>query len=76
MTETAPAKKSPSTKKWMAQADLPEEASTVKKMNGQSLLLSSDKMTHYFKEWTTENGALKKCLYRKLMLQIDPFSSS
>ena len=66
MTETAPAKKSPSTKKWMAQADLSEEASTVKKMNGQSLLLSSDKMTHYFKEWTTENGALKKMSLQKV----------
>ena len=45
---------------WMSQADPPKEASTVKKMNGRSLLLSSNKMTHYFKEWTTPSGVLKK----------------
>ena len=44
----------------MTRADPPNEASTVKKMNGWSLLLSSNKMTHYFKEWTTVCGALKK----------------
>ena len=56
---------------WMSQADPPKEASTVKKMNGRSLLLSSNKMTHYFKEWTTPSGVLKKiyCLYENLMLQ-------
>ena len=39
-----------------------------------SQLLSS----YNFKEWTTENGALKKihCLSKNLMLQIDPLSSS
>ena len=50
-------------KKWMAQGDPPKEVSTVKKMNGQSsllLLLSSNKMTYYFKEWTIRGGVLKK----------------
>ena len=54
----------------MAQADPPKEANTVRKMNGRSLLLSSNKTTLYFKEWTTATGALKKiyCLYKNLML--------
>ena len=58
----------------MAQADPPKEACTVKQMNGRSLLLSSSKMTHYFKEWTIASGVLKNisCLYKNLMLQIDP----
>ena len=43
----------------MAQADPTREASTVKKMNEQSLLFSSNKMTHYFKNWTTASGVLK-----------------
>ena len=43
----------------MAQADPTREASTVKKMNEQSLLCSSNKMTHYFKNWTTASGVLK-----------------
>ena len=78
MVPTAPLKKSPSMKEWMAQADPPKEASTVKKMNGQLLLLSSNKMTHYFKEWTTSSVILKKiyCLYKNLMLQIDPLNRS
>ena len=33
-------KKSPSMKEWMAQADPPKEASTIKKMNDRLLLLS------------------------------------
>ena len=37
-------------KDWMAQADTPKEANTVKKMNGQLQLLSSNKTTHYFNE--------------------------
>ena len=45
-----PGKKSPSMRKWMAQGDSAKEISTVKKMNGRSLLLSSNKMTQYFKE--------------------------
>ena len=38
---------------WMAQAAPLREASTVKKMNDRSLLLSLNKITHYFKKWTT-----------------------
>ena len=53
-------KKSLSMKKWMAQGDPPKEVSAVKKMNDRSLLLFSNKMAHYFKEWTTPGGALKK----------------
>ena len=51
---------------WMAQADPSKEASTVKKMNGRLLLLSSNKMTHYSREWATTSGVLKKiyCLYK------------
>ena len=33
-------------KEWIAQADPPKEARTVKKINGHSLLLSSNKMIH------------------------------
>ena len=40
---------------WMAQAAALREASTVKKMNDRSLLLSLNKITHYFKK----NGRLK-----------------
>ena len=44
-----------------AQADPPKEANTVKKLNGWSLLLSSNKTTLYFKEWATaSSSALKK----------------
>ena len=53
-------KKSPSMKKWMAQSDPPKEVNTIKKINGWSLLLSSNKMTHHFKERTTPGGVLKK----------------
>ena len=65
-------------KEWMAQADPQKEANTVKKKNGQSLLLSSNKTTLYFKEWTTASGALKKtfCLYKNLVLPIDPLNKS
>ena len=60
MTATAPLKKSLYMKKWLAQADPPKEANTIKNMNGRLLLLSSNKTTHYFKEWTTVSGVLKK----------------
>ena len=40
MAATAPLKKLPYIKEWMAQADPPKEANTVKKINGRSLLLS------------------------------------
>ena len=38
---------------WMAQAARLREASTVKKMNDQLLLFCLNKITHYFKKWTT-----------------------
>ena len=65
-------------KERVAQADPPKEASTVKKMNGRSLLLSSSQMTHYFKEEMSPSGVLRKiyCLYKNLTLQIDPLNSS
>ena len=71
-------KKSPCMKEWMAQADLPKEAKTVKKMNVRSLLLYSNKKTLYFKEWRTASGALKEiyCLFKNLMLQRDPLNKS
>ena len=50
MAATAPLNKSSHMKEWMAQADPPKEAHTVKKMNLRSLLISSNKATHYFKE--------------------------
>ena len=66
MAATAPLKKSPYMEKLIAQADPPKEANTVTKMNDQSILLSSNKTTHYFKEWTTRSCFLKKiyCLYK------------
>ena len=62
----------------MSQADPPREASTVKKLNGRSLPIFSNKTTHHFKEWAAARFVLKKtyCLYKNLMLQIDPLSSS
>ena len=38
---------------WMAQAARLREASTVKKVNDPSLLFCLNKITHYFKKWTT-----------------------
>ena len=40
---------------WMAQAAPLREASTVKKMNDRSLLLSLNKITHYIKKWLTKS---------------------
>ena len=40
---------------WMTQAAPRREASTVKKMNDWSLLLSLNKVTHYFKKLHTSN---------------------
>ena len=37
----------------MVQAALLREASTVKKVNDRSLLFCLNKITHYFKKWTT-----------------------
>ena len=58
----------------MAQAAPLREASTVKTMNDRSLLLSLNEITHYFKKRTTGSGVSKKiyCLYKNMMLQIDP----
>ena len=71
-------KKSTYMKKWMAQTDRLNETSTAKKMNGRLLLISSNKATHYFKEWATASGVLKNiyCLYKYLMLQTDSLNSS
>ena len=78
MAATISVKKSPYMIEWMAQAAPLREASTVKKMNDRSLLLSLDKITHYFKKWTTTSGVLKKiyCLYKNWILQVDLVSSS
>ena len=78
MAASASLNKSPHMKQWMAQADPPREANTVKKMNGRSLLIFSNKTTNYFKEWTAASFVLEKlyCLYKNLMHQIDPLNSS
>ena len=47
-------------KEWTAQANPPKEANTVKKMNDQLLLLSSNKATYCIKEWTTAGSIFKK----------------
>ena len=47
-------------KECMVQADPPKKASMFERMNGQSQLLFSNKMTHYFIEWTTPSCLLKK----------------
>ena len=60
MAATASLNKSPYVKEWMAQADPPREANTVKKMNGRSQLIFSNKTTHYFKEWTAARCFEKK----------------
>ena len=54
------------------------ERSWKKKMNGRSLLFSLNEVTHYFKKWTIGSGVLKKvyCLYKNVMLQIDPLKCS
>ena len=63
----------PYMKKWMAQADPPKEASMSKRMNGRLQLLSSCKITHFFKGGTAASGVLKKiyCSHKNLMLQIE-----
>ena len=47
-------------------------------MDGRLLLVSSNKTSHYFKEWATAGGVLKKtyCLYKNLIFPIDSASSS
>ena len=39
---------------------LQKKSMRSKKMNGRSLLLSSNKMTYYLKKWTTPGGFWKK----------------
>ena len=48
---------------WMVQAAPLREASTVKKINDRSLLLSINEITHNFKKWSTGSGVLKKKSY-------------
>ena len=50
-------------KEWMAQTDPPKEASMFARMNDRPRLLFSNKMTHYFIEWETPSGLLKKKYY-------------
>ena len=78
MAATAPVKKSAQMLVWMAQAAPLREATTVKKMNDWSLLLSLNEITHCLEKWSTASGVLKKIyrLYKNLMLQIDPLNSS
>ena len=38
----------------MAQVDPQKEASTFERINGQPQLLSSNKITYYFKKWAAE----------------------
>ena len=71
MVATTPLKKSPYMKELIAQADPPKEANTVKKMNGQSILLCSNKTTHYFQEWTTVS-----CVLKKNLLSLQKFDTS
>ena len=55
-------KKSPYMKK-MAQPDPTKENKTFERMNGWPQLPFSNKMTHYFIEWMTPSGLLKKIYY-------------
>ena len=60
-------------KECKVQADPPKKASMFERMNGQSQLLFSNKMTHYFIEWTTPSGLLKRyiiTLVKNLILQL------
>ena len=70
MTATASLNKSSYVNEWMAQADPPREANTVKKMNGRSLLIFSNKTTHYFKELT-----VARC-FEKNVLSLQKFNTS
>ena len=46
----------------MAKIDPPEEASLLERMDGRRQLLSSNKLIHYFKEWTNAT-VFKKNIY-------------
>ena len=69
MAATPPFKISPHIKEWMAKANPPIETNAVKKMNDRSLLISSNKTTHYFTEWRAASSVLKKlyCFYKNLI---------
>ena len=51
-------------KELMAQADPQKGSSTFERTNGRLQLLSSNKMTQYFKEWTTPISVLEKYITR------------
>ena len=76
MAATDPLKIQPYMKKWMAQAFSPKKASASERINGRLQLPSSSKLTHFFKEWTTATGVLKKiyCFHKNMMLQLDPLN--
>ena len=40
-----------------------KKASTFERIDGRPQLLFSNKMSHKFKEWTTESGTLKKKIF-------------
>ena len=75
MAATTPIKKSPLVIEWMAQAAPLREASTVKKMNDWSLLLSLNKIIHYFKKWTTGRGVFEKNLLSLQKRDADPLKN-
>ena len=52
--------------KWMAQADPLKEVSTIERMNDSLQLLSSKKMTQYFKEQTTPSSIFKYITLTKI----------
>ena len=56
---------------WMAQAAPLREASIVKKMNERSLLLSSSKITHYFKKMVE-----CKWYFEKILLPLQKIDAS
>ena len=50
----------------MAKIDPPKEASLLERMDGRRQLLSSNKMIHYFKEWTNATVFKKKHILAKI----------
>ena len=50
-------------KEWMAQADSPKEAIRLKEWMAAATALFN-KITQYFKEWTTPSSVLKTMNYR------------
>ena len=50
---------------------LQNKSAQFKKMNSQSIFLSLNKITHYFKECTTANGALTKLwCFKQILLTV------